>query len=233
MKYYNTKGEIIDIVFGVSKNRGISSAIYQLKDELYLKQYFQYTSHRSRMDYTIFKILNEIHSPFTNRVLELYYEVENVSDKKKWIDNLNHFSPDAYKFIYLPEKPTDILLESIDYFLYNLQNLEDLMDVFAEYKVMVRDLKRENTIFFGDKIVLIDLDSCRVSESEYKEIRIWNRNQFLNLFVDLCMHCKSYSSHYGKEINQLFTFNEDSLCITNDVSKQLVKYKRVIDYIKR
>ncbi len=37
MKYYNTKGEIIDIIFGVSKNRGTSSAIYQLKDELYLK----------------------------------------------------------------------------------------------------------------------------------------------------------------------------------------------------
>lgn len=120
-----------------------------------------------------------------------------------------------------------------DYFLYNLQCLDELMHVFTEYKVWVRDLKRLNTLFYDDRIVLIDLDCCKVIEQDYELIRVWNRNQLLNLFVDLFFSCKSYSPHYGKEIKDLFTLNEDSLCISNDISKKLVNYKRPIDFIRR
>ena len=164
MKYYNSKGELVDILEGIPENHG------KLKGELYLKKYFQYTSHRCRMNYTMFKILKEISSPFTNQVLELYYEVENVKDRMKLIKHPDNFLTDAYTFLYLQEEFRDILLEQTDYFLYNLQCLDELMHVFKpEEASIINFLNNFNTktVFFEkscgkDKKTVISLYESKV-----------------------------------------------------------------------
>lgn len=232
MEYYNTKGEFVSVEVGISKHHGTCGHLYELEQDIYLKKYYDYISLKGRLDYKTFQFLRELHHPFTNTVLDLYYENWKVSDRNKLIDNPNSFQTDAYLFEFLKEKKIDILKMPIDYLLYNLEELEKLMVLFAENKVKADDLKRDNAVFTGNKIVLIDLDNCKIKENEDTNFLIeWNKRKLSFLFLDLFRRSESVSYKNYEKVPQLFEV-EDGKNLTEMVVRKLKKYKRPLDYLK-
>lgn len=232
MEYYNTEGELVSIEVGISKHHGTCGNIYQLKKDIYLKKYYEYTSLSARLDYRMFQFLREIHHPFTNTILDLYYEKQKVKEKGKLLENIEHFRTDAYLFKYLKREKIDILKMPIDYLIYNLEELEKLMKLFAENRVKADDLKRDNAVFSGNKIVLIDLDNCKIKENEDTRILIeWNKRKLSWLFLDLFRRSESFSYKNYAKVSPLFEV-EDDIDLKESVSRKLKKYKRPLDYLK-
>lgn len=232
MYYYNSKGELICFNLGESKYQGKSSRIFQLKDDYYLKQYFSYSTSNVRMNQELFNILKRLDHPHINKVLELYYDSAKIKSKEYLTSHIQNLDVDAYKYLYIEDRFANIIKESTEYLLYNLQKLEELTYIFTELGIWMKDFKRENTVFYKDKIILIDLDCCKlVKNNSYDDIQRNNTDCLQELFIDLFEKCKSYSYRYEDEVFELFTKEGNSL--TSSVSKKLCKYKTPLDYIKK
>ncbi len=231
MYYYNSKGELIDFNLGEEKHHGKSSRIFQLENEYYLKQYFSYSTCSVRMDLKLFHILKELDHPHINKILELYYDRAKIRSKKYLLSHIQNLVVDAYQYLYIEDRFANIMKESTEYLIYNLRELENLTYILTELKVWMKDFKRENTVFCKDKIILIDLDCCKLAENEsYYDIERNNVNCLQNLFIDLFEKCRSYSDRYEEQVFDLFFQEGQSL--TCSISKKLCKYKTPLDYIK-
>lgn len=233
MDYYNSKGELINYNLTVPKHQGKSSRIFQLEDSYYLKQYFSYSTSPVRMDLELFNILKKLNHPNTNKVLELYYEKNKIKSVEYLISHIQDIEVDAYRYLYIEDSYRNIIKEPTEYLLYNLQELEKLAHIFTELGIWMKDLKRENTVYSKDRIILIDLDCCKLSKkSSHYDIHRNNMCCLQNLFIDLFEKCKSYSYRYEDEVDELFFLDEDNF-LTSSVSKKLSKCKTPLDYIKK
>ena len=125
MYYYNLKGELICFNLGEPKYKGKSSRIFQLKDECYLKQYFSYSTSNVRMNQELFNILKRLDHPHINKVLELYYDSAKIKSKEYLTSHIHNLDVDAYKYLYIEDRFVNIIKESTEYLLYNLQKLEE------------------------------------------------------------------------------------------------------------
>lgn len=231
MYYYNSQGELINFNLGEQKFQGKSSRIFLLEDECYLKQYFPYSTSNVRMDLELFRILKKLDHPHTNKVLELYYDSAKIGSKEHLISHIQDLDVDAYQYLYIEDSFVDIMKESTEYLLYNLQVLEELTHTFTELGIWMKDFKRENTVFYKDRIILIDLDCCKLAKNNnYYDIQRNNMYCLQELFIELFEKCKSYSYRYEDDVSELFAKEEDTL--TSSVSKKLCKYRTPLEYIK-
>lgn len=232
MEYYNTKGELVTFRKEKYKTEGKSAEIYQIKKDFYLKKYKKETSRTARMDYDVFRILKKLNHPFTNQVLELLHETGHVYNKEKLILYPDSFQTDAYTYLYLKDRNIDIVKKSVDYFLYNVEKLEELMDIFTEYYLVASDLRRKNAVYNGDKIVLLDLDCCKIQPNRKKEeIQSLNKTELRNLLESLLLWSKSTSYEYQEAINKLILGNKEN--VTNELKRRLINCRTPFDYIKR
>jgi hypothetical protein len=232
MLYYNSNGKLINYNLNEPKFYGKSSKIFQLEDNCCLKQYFPYSTRNVRIDLETFNILKKLNHPNVNKVLEIYYEENKIKKIEYLKSHIQDLEVDAYKYLYIEDSFIDIIKEPTEYLLYNLEELEKLTKIFTELKIWMRDFKRENTVFFKDKIILIDLDCCKlVKSNSVFDLYSNNIDCLQNLFIDLFEKCKSYSYRYENEIFDLFSLDGDRT-ITSSVSKKLCKYKTPLDYIK-
>ena len=233
MYYYNSKGELLNYDLNHPKHQGKSSNIFWLKEKEYLKQYFFYSTTNVRMDFDLFTILKKLSHPHTNKILELYYDKNKIKNVESFIKHIKDVEVDAYKYLYIEDHFVNIIKESTEYLLYNLQELEHLIHIFTELNIWIKDFKRENTVYFKDKIILIDLDCCKIEKNRNSDDIYKNNILCLQeLFIDLLEKCKSYSYRYEEEVIELFALTEKN-SLTSSVSKKLWKYKTPLDYIKQ
>ena len=232
MEYYNQEGELVTFRKEKYKTKGTSAEIYQIKRDLWLKKYKKDASYTARMDYEVFKILKELKHPFTNQVLELLYETDHVYNREKLIHYPNSFQTDAYTYLYLKDRNIDIIKKSVEYFLYNVENLEKLMDIFAtEYGMVAADLRRKNALYQEDKIIVFDLDCCKKVDRPKKEILSQNKTELTLLLISLLLASKSSSHQYMDSIKDLLLTKENEN-VTKVLKRKLAKYKTPLEYIK-
>ena len=223
MYYYDSSGKLINYNLDMNDYDycGKSGMVFRLEDDCCLKTYFSYSTENVKMDSDIFTILKKMNHPNVYKLIELYYDV-NSKD-----------SVEAYKYRYVESSPIDIINESTEYLLYNLEELEKLVDTFSDLKIWLKDIKKENAVLTDDRIVLIDLDCCKLARNNtHCDINENNKLCLQELFLDLIVKTRNYSDRYEHELNELFLFDiNDSL--SSCVSKKLVKFKTLKDYIKR
>lgn len=233
MKYYTDTGNIVEYSSHALKYWGTSAEIYSITKTLYLKEYYKETKRTARMNYQTFKILKNLNHPFTNRILELLYLQEQIKNRQVFLEHPNEYETDAYIYKYLPSRNINFLKQKKEYVYYNLRALEDLIVYqFPELKLVANDLKKENTVFCGDKIVLIDLDNCKYKEKESIEwIRKQNEEKLANLFKNLVMRSSTYSHIYDEKVKQLFAL-ETSESLEVQVERKLRRTKNIEGYLK-
>lgn len=234
MKYYNNYGELVNFELDSSINHGQCSNIYKLDEKYAFKKYFTYTSYKARMNYETYELLKRLNHSHTNKVDELCYDYSEIDNVNQLVENLNNYMIDGYKYVYIEEDKVDIFEMSSEYLIYNLSSLENFSASLTEQSVCAFDLKRDNTVFSNDKIILIDLDCLYKEElASIDMIKKYNDNALIDLFKDLFKTCPSYLYQYNNEITDLFNMDKKEKTITASVSKKLAKYKRPIDYIRR
>ncbi len=231
MKYYDSRGNIENIELDSSTMFGTCANIYPLQDGIYFKKYYTFTSASARMNYEIFSILQKLNHSFTNTILDVYFQECSVNKKEPFMPV--HLVVDGYKFQFIEEEKVNILYAPTEYFLYNLKGHENLIHEFTDCQVKVDDLKADNTVFTKDKIMLIDLDNCRVCKDASKEmIQTWNQIRLLRLYSELFKKGDSSNTYTGR-ISALFQNDLYDDNVSEVISKQMVKYKRPIDFLSR
>lgn len=139
-------------------------------------------------------------------------------------NNIHNLDVDAYKYLYIEDRFANIIKEPTEYLLYNLEKLEELTYIFTELRIWMKDFKRENTVFDQDKIILVDLDCCKLAKNDsYDDIQRNNVDCLQGLFIDLFEKCRSYFYRLEDEVFELFMKEGDSL--TASVSKKIVSIK--------
>ncbi len=229
--YMNHKGEMENLDVGNLKIKANNSNIYELDRGVYFKKYLSKTWEDVRMNYDVFKKLKEINSPFTNRILEIYYS--SVIKKEDFLKSPNNCVSLAYKYEFLEEEPRDLLKESTEYLLYNVKELEELiLHQFVECNISAYDLKRENSVFSDGRIVLIDLDCCCLEALNKESNLDLNFSRLYYLLFDLLEKSPSFTINYLGRIDQLLWFENNDKSIYNILSRRLCKYKTPLDYIR-
>jgi hypothetical protein len=216
MLYYNSSGNLIDFNLEEPSFNGKSAQIF-LIDDICFKQYYKYSTSRVRMNIEMFNIIKQLDSPNIYKLLDYFYENERI---------------DAYEYLYIKDTFVDIIKWPTEYLLYNLERLENIINIFTELKIWIKDFKRENVVYSNDDIILIDLDCCKVTNyNNMDDIYANNKNCLINLFIDLFEKCRGYSYIYENKVDNLFSIGNNN-SVTSSVTKKLSKYKSPIEFIK-
>ncbi len=228
MEYFtidNRKIIIDDSILSNYINSGEYGDIYRYNENQCIKIY---KNKEFKVNYFLstylFNYLKEIESENLVAIDELLYE-----------DNKNRFQADAYIMEYYKAIYQNILLILSDYLIENIENLLILSKELSKRYIILDDLKKDNTIFTKEKIVLIDNEHYILNRNiSQREIFHTNNSNISCLFNQLLL--KELRKYYNSQTSaiytdKLFPVTTRSTTIVNTLTKRLNRYKRPIDYI--
>ena len=228
MEYFtidNRKIIIDDSILSNYINSGEYGDIYRYNENQCIKIY---KNKEFKVNYFLitylFNYLKEIESENLVAIDELLYE-----------DNKNRFQADAYIMEYYKAIYQKILLIPSDYLIENIENLLILSKELSKRYIILDDLKKDNTIFTKEKIVLIDNEHYILNRNiSQREIFHTNNSNISCLFNQLLL--KELRKYYNSQTSaiytdKLFPVTTRSTTIVNTLTKRLNRYKRPIDYI--
>ncbi len=156
-------------------------------------------------------------------------------DELLFKDNKYMFQADAYIMEYYEAIYQNILLVPSDYLIENLEKLLILSKELSKKHIIIDDLKKDNTIFTEDKIVLIDIEHYILDRNiSQREISKINNSTISCLFNQITLNelKKYYDSQIGAiYANKLFPVTSRSDTQVKVLSKRLSGYKTPLDYI--
>lgn len=247
MNYYDKYGGI-EVFNGNHTNlEGANGEIFRCPNNIAYKRYFSYAENKIKQ--SIFDFIQSINNPHIVKLLERYYIAEDITDLDRFLYEVNHSNKDfnhfnsdfhkidLYTYEWVEEDYIDILEQSVDYLLDNLNELLRLADYFSMNGVAMNDMKVANLICNRDRIVLIDPDMYYyVSDQESKaSLMIQNRRC---IFQTLRSVCKRLTEYRGvavvNSINGLFEESiENPKYGISLLSKKLSGCKMPIDYVSK
>ena len=148
-------------------NHGCCGEIYKYKNDC-VKLYYGSSLSDGKISKKVFETLKEIDSDYFVKLKDLLYP-----------EGLQEFS--AYTMKYYIAEELNILDLDTEYTLYMFREYLKLFNKFSEKKIIAEDVKRNNTIYDGKNLILIDPDLFYFSNNvEY--CKISNYNRLLQLF---------------------------------------------------
>ena len=203
-------------------NHGCCGEIYKYKNDC-VKLYYGSSLSDGKISKNVFETLKEIDSDYFVKLKDLLYP-----------EGLQEFS--AYTMKYYSAEELNILDLDTEYTLYMFREYLKLFNKFSEKKIIAEDVKRNNTIYDGKNLILIDPDLFYFSNNvEY--CKISNYNRLLQLFRSIYLEevkkilYLDYSKNPFTDLGELFNL-EMGPNMDNELSKKLKKYRCPRDYFK-
>lgn len=224
MFLYNESGKKFEIDDSRENmiNHGCCGEIYKYKNDC-IKLYYGLSLSDGKISKKVFETLKEIDSDYFVKLKDLLYP-----------EGLQEFS--AYTMKYYSAEELNILDLDTEYTLYMFHEYLKLFNEFSEKKIIAEDVKRNNTIYDGKNLILIDPDLFYFSNNvEY--CKISNYNRLLQLFRSIYLEevkkilDLDYSKNPFTDLGELFNL-EMGPNMDNELSKKLKKYRCPRDYFK-
>ena len=224
MFLYNESGKKVEIDDSRENmiNHGCCGEIYKYKNDC-VKLYYGLSLSDGKISKKAFETLKEIDSDYFVKLKDLLYP-----------EGLREFS--AYTMKYYSAEELNILDLDTEYTLYMFREYLKLFNKFSEKKIIAEDVKRNNTIYDGKNLILIDPDLFYFSNNvEY--CKISNYNRLLQLFRSVYLEevkkilDLDYSKNPFTDLGELFNL-EMGPNMDNELSKKLKKYRCPRDYFK-
>ena len=224
MFLYNESGKKFEIDDSRENmiNHGYCGEIYKYKNDC-VKLYYGSSLSDGKISKKVFETLKKIDSDYFVKLKDLLYP-----------EGLQEFS--AYTMKYYSAEELNILDLDTEYTLYMFHEYLRLFNEFSEKKIIAEDVKRNNTIYDGKNLILIDPDLFYFSNNvEY--CKISNYNRLLQLFRSIYLEevkkilYLDYSKNSFTDLGELFNL-EMGPNMDNELSKKLKKYRCPRDYFK-
>ena len=224
MFLYNESGKKFEIDDSRENmiNHGCCGEIYKYKNDC-IKLYYGSSLSDGKINKKVFEKLKEIDSDYFVKLKDLLYP-----------EGLQEFS--AYTMKYYIAEELNILDLDTEYTLHVFHEYLKLFNEFSEKKIIAEDVKRNNTIYDGKNLILIDPDLFYFSNNvEY--CKISNYNRLLQLFRSIYLEevkkilDLDYSKNPFMDLGELFNL-EMGPNMDKELSKKLEKYKYPREYFK-
>lgn len=249
MKYYDKEGRIVVFNGSTTNLEGANGEIFRCPNNIAYKRYFSYAENKIKQ--SIFDFIKSINNPHMVKLLERYYLAEDIKDLDNFLFyvnrvaiDFNHYNEDfqkidLYTYEWVKEEYVDMLEQSVDYLLDNLNELLRLADFLSMNGIAMNDMKLENLICNRNSIVLIDPDMYYFINPQDKDskslLMLQNRKR---IFQTLRSVCKRLTEYRGNDISinidELFegSIEQPKYGIAL-LSKKLSGYKMPIDYVTK
>ena len=185
----------------------------------------------------LFKILKSFKNP---NFIELYGSVLERSLIEKIRAKLGlSYIVGGYTAKYYQEENIDILNGCKEYLLWNLFNLEILLNEFTENQIVAHDLSRDNVIYTNDDIVIVDPDLFGEFKVSKEIIKAINRNELIYLLESMIIDSfnepdekklKKITKIVEKFLNSIYF--DKNVEIANGLSKKLGKEKTLGEFFR-
>lgn len=243
MKYYDSKGNLVELNISQSSSFGTTASIYKGEDGIAYKKYFE--NSEINISQSIFETLKSIDNPHFINLIERYYSESQVIDYNHFIESISKTKPNydftssypyrisLYTYYWIQKDSIDLLEEDKEYLLDNLNELFKLSNILSRNHVKLSDMKVENCLCNKSGIVLIDPDLYFFVSGRLP----FNKNQFKILYL-VSRLCQTLTSHNDFEtiekVKELFSdcYDETNKAVKT-LSKKLRGYRRPIDYLNR
>lgn len=224
MFLYNESGKKFEIDDSRENmiNHGCCGEIYKYKNDC-VKLYYGSSLSDGKISKKVFETLKEIDSDYFVKLKDLLYP-----------EGLREFS--AYTMKYYIAEELNILDLDTEYTLYMFHEYLKLFNEFSEKKIIVEDVKRNNTIYDGKNLILIDPDLFYFSNN-IEDCKVSNYNRILRLFRSIYLEelkkllDLDYSKNPFTDLGELFNL-EIGPNMDNELAKKLKKYKYPREYFK-
>lgn len=247
MIYYDSKGKIVEFN-GVKTNLECANGeIYKINSQIAYKKYFSYGE--CKIKQAIFEFIKSINNPHIVKLLERYYLAEDVIDYDIFMYLVNfierdiskynndHCKIELYTYEWVEEEYFDILEQTVDYLLDNLNELLRLADFFSMNYISLSDIKTANMVCNKSNIVLIDPDMYYFVDPKNGKfnLAIENRRYILMVMKTLCQKLTEYRNNsISNNIAELFESSIKSPQYgVSLLSKKLSGCRIPLDYVAR
>lgn len=247
MIYYNSKGELVEFNGNTTKLEGANGEIFRDSNNIAYKRYFSYAENKIKQ--AIFDFIKSINNPHMVKLLERYYLAEDILDLESFLYYVNHVERDSnlynedlqkidlYTYEWVEKEYIDILEQSVDYLLDNINELLRLADFLSMNGIAMSDMKADNIICNKNGIVLIDPDMYYFIDPQDSKshLMLENRKLIFQTLRSVCQRVTEYKGNLiSRNITELFEDSiEDPRYGISLLSKKLSGYKMPIDYITR
>ena len=145
----------------------------------------------------------------------------------------------GYTAEYYQEENIDILNGCKEYLLWNLFNLEILLNEFTENQIVAHDLSRNNVIYTKDDIVIVDPDLFGEFKVSKEIIKAINRKELIYLLESMIIasfnetdekKLKKITKVVEKFLNSIYS--DKNVEIANGLSKKLGKAKTLGEFFR-
>lgn len=183
----------------------------------------------------LFKILKSFKNP---NFIELYGSVLERSLIEKIRAKLGlSYIVGGYTTKYYQKGNIDILNGCKEYLLWNLFNLEILLNEFTENQIVAHGLSRDNVIYTNDDIVIVDPDLFGEFKVSKEIIKAINRKELIYLLESMIIDSfnetdekklKKITKIVEKFLNSIYF--DKNVEIANGLSKKLGKTKTLGEF---
>ena len=214
MFLYNESGKKFEIDDSRENmiNHGCCGEIYKYKNDC-VKLYYGSSLSDGKISKNVFETLKEIDSDYFVKLKDLLYP-----------EGLQEFS--AYTMKYYSAEELNILDLDTEYTLYMFHEYLRLFNEFSEKKIIAEDVKRNNTIYDGKNLILIDPDLFYLVESSDAFLRQINKKNLFNLYNSIIINSLEDDIYYQKNANIIRALLEsikitEKTDVTHEISKTL------------
>ncbi len=235
MYYFNRDGKIISTNGFKKFDHGNCAVVYK-KDETVLKKYYKDTDAEFRLSPFVFDTLSSYKNEHLFEIYEIYTGVINYL---KYLKGTSPFFVEVYTTPFYLEEIIDILSIDKEYLLENFFEIEAMFNELAPLGIEVNDLKRTNSIFQDDRIIIIDVDCFKECHKSVKKIASYNKlclyDYFREIFVTTLESFYQYDfkflDRYLLSVCHCLGAQKD-VCVTDNIAKLLKNVKKPIDFVK-
>lgn len=186
MAYYDRKNRKLDKRdMKYLANGGFGNVYFD--EETILKVYYPkcIDPFEGKITLEVFDILKEIHHPNFIELLDIYSNLDFLTLFCRKFNLIYSFQIDAYTAKYYQKEDINPLLESKDYLLDNLREIDQLCTLLTKLRIRLDDLRAGNTIFTKEKMIIIDPDYFRLTALSMKQLTIHNKKSLFLLMKDI------------------------------------------------
>lgn len=237
MDYISSKGHKFNDIekFTEFVDEGTCGKIYRYGDVVF-KKYDQDVEYFIRLQKNVFDFLKTIESPSFIKLQDIYMQAEYP----KFLLNLFHlskFKVDGYTAKYYENEDINPLFYSKDYLLESFLEIEKVFNYLSKNRMLAIDIKRGNTIYTKDGLVLVDPDLFEFSGKNKKDIAILNKRKIFDLLQSILIEDQD-----SNDISDLvcwfidnFQYNiiTPKMNVTDHLADTLKYVKRPIDIVRK
>lgn len=199
--------------------KGMFGKVYKASDETCLKCF----NYEQKQNERPLKIIRDLSLPSFYDIYSFYYTGEEGLI--------------GYLMKFYPKEDIDILGIHKDYLLKNFEQMYEDFGLISQNSMDIVDLNYNNIIFTEEKMIIIDADLYRLSNSSNAFTKKMNKKHLLFLYINLIIRQLTIKYGYDERKlslikDELVNFFYDKVKNPRAFERKLKEFERPIEFIR-